>query len=92
MLGANLGLLLYGEVSVMFISMFLGRAVSVSEQVGLRPILFRMFLGSTVSASEQVGIGPLLIMFLGTDCVLWLNVPVNNFSVMLGRSHRLLGN
>ena len=42
--------------------MFLGRAVSVSEQVGLRPVLF--------SASEQVGMGPLLIMFLGTDWIM----------------------
>ena len=50
--------------------MFLGRAVSVSEQVGLRPVLFRMLLGSTVSTSEQVGIGPLLIMFLGTDWIM----------------------
>ena len=44
--------------------------MSVSEQVGLRPILFSMFLGSTVSASEQVGTSPLLIMFLGTDWIM----------------------
>ena len=50
--------------------MFLGRAVSVSEQVGLRPVLFSIFLGSTVSASEQVGMSPLLIMFLGTDWIM----------------------
>ena len=42
----------------------------MSEQVGLRPILFSMFLGSMVSASEQVGTSPLLIMFLGTDWIM----------------------
>ena len=30
--------------------------------------------------------------FLGWLVVLRLNVPVNNFSVMSGRSHRFLGN
>ena len=32
------------------------------------------------------------VMLVGWLVVLRLNVPVNNFSVMSGRSHRFLGN
>ena len=45
----------------MFINMFLGSAVSVSEQVGIRLVFIYMFLGSAVSVSEQVGIRPVFI-------------------------------
>ena len=46
-----------------FIDMFLGSAVSVSEQVGIRPVFIDMFLGSVVSVSEQV---VFINMFLGS--------------------------
>ena len=39
----------------MFIDMFLGSVVSVSEQIGIRPVFIEMFLGSVVSVSKQVG-------------------------------------
>ena len=40
----------------MWTDMFLGSAVSVSEQVGIRRMWNDMFLGSAVCVSEQVGI------------------------------------
>ena len=41
----------------------------------------------------SVAIDPILFKLAGNDLVvLRLNVPVNNFSVMSGRSHRFLGN
>ena len=43
--------------------MFLGSALSVSEQVGIRPMFVDMFLGSVVSMSEQVGIRPVFTCF-----------------------------
>ena len=45
----------------MWNDMFLGSAVSVSEQVGIRPMWTDMFLGSAVSVPEQVGIRPMFI-------------------------------
>ena len=37
----------------MFITMFLGSAVSVFEQVGIRSVFIDMLLGSTVSMYER---------------------------------------
>ena len=41
---------------------------------------------------DKVKFGPLCFCMVGWLVVLRLNVPVNNFSVMSGRSHRFLGN
>ena len=35
--------------------------MSVSEQVGIRPMFINLFLGSAVSVSKQVGIRPVFI-------------------------------
>ena len=40
----------------------------------------------------SLALPPLSICVVGWLVVLRLNVPVNNFSVMSGRSHRFLGN
>ena len=41
--------------------------MSVSKQIGIRPMFINMFLGSGVSVSEQVGIRPVFInVFLGS--------------------------
>ena len=45
----------------MFIQMFLGSAMSVSERVGIRTVWNLMFLGSAVSVLEQVSIRPMFI-------------------------------
>ena len=65
--------------------MFLGRcnAVSVSKQVGIRPVFIDMFLGSAVSVSEQVGIRLVWNdMFLGSV----MSVP-EQVSIRLTFSH-----
>ena len=48
----------------MFIDMLPGSAVSVSEQVGIRPVFIYMFLGSVVSVSKQIRIRTMLIDIL----------------------------
>ena len=49
------------------IIMFLGGVVSVSEQVGIRPVFIDMFLVCALRVSEQVSITPVFIdMILGS--------------------------
>ena len=64
------GVILYGDVSVMYIKYSL-----VPKKIFLR-------------FWPHMGMAAISVMFWFG---LMLNVPVNNFSVMLGRSHRFLG-
>ena len=48
----------------MFIDMFPGCAVSVSEQLDVRPVFIYMFIGSVVSVSKQIRIRTILIDIL----------------------------